>query len=154
MIESIRAFFQRNVEASGREDDEAASRKRLQLAACALLLELAHADDEISEEEREHVERAVVRHFDVTEDEAGELLKLAERERREAVDLFQFARLIAASYDESQRLLLAEVMWGVVHADGRLSPHESSLMHKLSRLLDLRPGFLAEAKRRALGAGR
>lgn len=152
MLQSIRSFFSRNVETAPETPPaEGGADRRLQIAACALLLELAHADNEFSGEERTHIEQALVRHFALDEVTARELMELADAERREAVDLFQFARLIVTHYDEGQRMLLAEVMWGVVHADGDLSRHEHYLMQKLSSLLELRPGFLSEAKKRALG---
>ena len=121
----------------------------LHIAACAVLLELAHADDEFTVEERAHIEEALGRHFNLPEDDVRTLIDLAERQRREATDLFQFTSVINQSYDEGQRMALAEVLWRVVFADGKLSEHENYLMRKLSNLLDLRPGYLAEARRRA-----
>ena len=61
----------------------------------------------------------------------------------EAVDLHQFTSLIIRHYDEGQRYVLAELLWRVVLADGELSRHEDTLLIKLGRLLDLRPGYLA-----------
>jgi uncharacterized tellurite resistance protein B-like protein len=150
MLESIKAFFNRSVQPT-EAVDENQQREKIQVAACALMLELAHADDEFSPEERKHIEGAMIRHFDLSADAARELMSRAEQARSKSVDLFQFANLIAEHYDESQKLLLAEVMWGLVHSDGKLSGHEDYLMHKLSHLLGLRPGYLAEAKKRALG---
>jgi uncharacterized tellurite resistance protein B-like protein len=46
-------------------------------------------------------------------------------------------------------MVLAEVLWGIVYADGQLSSHETYLMRKLGNLLDLRPGYLSEARKRA-----
>ena len=54
-----------------------------------------------------------------------------------------------AQYDEGQRMVLAELMWRVIGADGRLSEHETQLARKLAHLLDLKPGYLSEARRRA-----
>ncbi len=81
-----------------------------------------------------------------------DLIVLAERERRTAVDLYQFTALVNRHYDQGQRMVLAELMWRVVYADGQLQKHERYLMHKLSSLLELRPGFLAEARDRAMHA--
>ncbi len=44
-------------------------------------------------------------------------------------------------------------MWRLVYSDGRLAKHESYLMRKVSNLLDLQPGYLAEARKRAVGDG-
>jgi uncharacterized tellurite resistance protein B-like protein len=121
------------------------------VAACALLLELAHADDEFSDSERHHVEAVVRRHLALDEDTAQRLIDLADEERRAAIDLFQFTSLIRDSYDLGQKTLLAEIMWGVVLADGRIERHESYLLRKIANLLDLKPGYLAEARKRVSG---
>jgi uncharacterized tellurite resistance protein B-like protein len=121
----------------------------IQLAACALLLELAHADDEFSPAERAHIESALRRHFGLDETTARELMELAQAERQEAIDHYQFARTITQHYDLGQKMVLAEVMWGVILADGDISRHESYLVRKLANLLDLAPAYLAQARRAA-----
>jgi uncharacterized tellurite resistance protein B-like protein len=124
---------------------------KVQLAACALLLELAHADGEFSPSEQEHIERTVLRHFALDEATSAELLRLAEEERRRSLDHFQFTRLIAEQYDLGQKMVLAEVMWGVILADGKLSDHEAHLVRKMASLMQLEPAYLSQAKRAAAG---
>ena len=48
-------------------------------------------------------------------------------------------------------MVLAELLWRVVYADGELSRHEDYLARKIANLLDLRPGYLSEARNRARG---
>jgi uncharacterized tellurite resistance protein B-like protein len=156
MLGSIKAFFDKHLapsqspDASGSVSDHAPEQHRLALAACALLLELAHADDEFTDDEREHIQDAMVRHFALPQDQVDHLIELAEQARQRSSDLYQFTSLITRSYTEGQRMVLAEVMWRLVYADGELAKRESYLMQKLSHLLELRPGYLAEAKKRAL----
>jgi uncharacterized tellurite resistance protein B-like protein len=121
----------------------------VQIAAAALLLELAHADGEFSEAERAHIERALGRHLSLDEATTRELLTLAEVERRQSIDHFQFTRLIADQYDLGQKMVLAEVMWAVILADGTIGHHEAYLVRKIAHLLQLEPGYLAEARRAA-----
>jgi uncharacterized tellurite resistance protein B-like protein len=45
-------------------------------------------------------------------------------------------------------MVLAEAMWGIVLADGELANREDYLMRKISHLIGLKSGYLAEAKRR------
>lgn len=156
MLDGIRRFVaeHRLGGASAPEPDTApakASPSRVQLAACALLLELAHADGEFAPEEREHIERTLVRHFGLDESTGAELLRLAEAERAQSLDHFQFTRLIVAEYDLGQKMLLAEIMWGVILADGRLSDHETHLVRKMASLMELEPAYLAQARRSAAG---
>jgi uncharacterized tellurite resistance protein B-like protein len=153
MLEAIRRFVRERL---GADDSKAApggtqSPNRVQLAASALLLELAHADDEFSPEERQHIEGTLQRHFGLDEASGAELLRLAEAERAESLDQFQFTRLVAAEYTVAQKMVLAEVMWGVILADGRLSDHETHLVRKMASLMDLEPAYLAEARRAAAG---
>lgn len=147
MLDSIRAFVMQKVlrpaapSPSGPEG--------VQLAACALLLELAHADGEFSPPERRHIEGALERHFNLDEATARELITLADAARAEAVDQFQFTKLITEQYDVGQRMVLAEVMWGVILADGEIADHEAYLVRKLAHLLQLEPAYLAQARRAA-----
>ena len=155
MLEHIRKIFDRHLAPRESADPPASEpqpdRDRLAVAACALLLELAWADDEFTADERRHVVEVLQRHFDVPPEAVADLIEAADAERRGAVDLYQFTSLINQSYDEGQRMVLAEVMWGLVYADQELAAHESYLLRKISTLLDLRPGYLAAARRRALG---
>lgn len=147
MIESIKHFFMANM-AELDTDGDGALPADLRLAACALLLELAYADDEFTVAEREHLEGAVRRQFGLDEEQAMELLELAEKQRTDAVDLWTFTNLVAEHYSLGQKMVLAEAMWGLVFSDGELASREDYLMRKISGLLRLEPGYLAEARKR------
>lgn len=152
MLDAIKQFVARRIThaESGLQPPESQSGPgAIQLAACALLLELAHADDEFSPAERAHIESALRRHFGLDGPTARELMELAQAERQEAIDHYQFARTITQHYDLGQKMVLAEVMWGVILADGEISRHESYLVRKLANLLDLAPAYLAQARRAA-----
>lgn len=147
MMESIRKFFLANMaEPETKEDDSLPA--DLRLAACALLLELAYADDEFTEAEKDHLSAAVRRQFGLDQEQAAELIALAEQQRAEAVDLWTFTNLVAEHYSLGQKMVLAEAMWGLVYSDGELASREDYLMRKISGLLRLEPGYLAEAKKR------
>lgn len=125
------------------------ARQRLHVAACALLLEIAYADDYFSDAERTHICAVMQRHFNLDEETAESLIELAEAERARAIDLYQFTALIRDSYDLGQKSLLAEIMWGLVLADGAVQRHEGYMLRKIANLLDLEPGYLSTARKRA-----
>ena len=118
----------------------------LHLAACVLLLDVAHADGEFSDEERKHIEGVLERHFSLPPEAGRALMELADKERRNAVDHFKFTRQLQSNYDTGQKMVLAEIMWGVVLADGQVAEHEHYLTRKISNLLELEPGYLSAAK--------
>jgi uncharacterized tellurite resistance protein B-like protein len=102
-----------------------------------------------SPEERAHLEQVLERHFSLPATSGQRLIELAERERRGSIDHFQFTRVLNERYDVGQKMVLAEVMWGLVLADGQIAEHEHYLTRKIANLLELEPGYLSTAKARA-----
>ena len=148
MLDKIKSFFFREMSPPDDDSEAGASAEELRIAGCALLLEVAYADDFFSPEERKHLRNLVKRHFGLPKAAADELITLAEDERRNSVDLWGFTTLIRENYSLGQKLVLAEAMWGLVLADGELANREDYLMRKISGLLGLKPGYLSEARKR------
>jgi uncharacterized tellurite resistance protein B-like protein len=151
MLSSIKSFFHSSMFSDS--PSPAVRNRDTRLAACALLLELAHADDDFAEQERAHLRSAVQCQFGLDEGQSEELLSLAEKERVEAVDLWQFTSLIREHYSKGQKMVLIEVMWGLLYADGELATREEQLMRKICNLLDIEPGYLAQIRKRAEDGG-
>ena len=154
MLDRIRSFFNDKMEPPeevGAETHGGTVPPALQVAACALLLEIAYADEEFADSERAHLESAMRRHFGLDDDTARQLIEFADKERRRQIDYHQFTRLISQNYNPAQKMVLLEAMWGLVFADGEVAKHETMLMRKLSHLLDVKPAFLSEAKKKAAG---
>jgi uncharacterized tellurite resistance protein B-like protein len=120
----------------------------VRVAACAILLELANVDGEFSDTERQRILDILQRHFGVDADGAAALMAEAASASKDAVDDFVFTRQVVRDYDLAQRMVLAELMWQVVLADGSIDGQESYLMRKLANLLQLEPAFLSEARKR------
>ncbi|GMR13231.1 MAG: TerB family tellurite resistance protein [Gemmatimonadota bacterium] len=146
MRDAIKSFFGSSMAPDPQQ--EAVPEQDIRLAACALLLELAHADDEFTDDEAQHLEGAIGRQYGLDRDQAVELIALAEKERVAAVDLWQFTKLIKESYSLGQKMVLVEVMWGLVYSDGELSSREEYVMRKVCKLLDIAPGYLADVRKR------
>ena len=151
MIDAIRSFLSGRPKA---EESQGAAHglDPLHLAACALLLEVAYADGEFTGTERAHLENAIERHFGLAPHDGARLLEIAEQERQRAVDHFRFTSVLQSGYNLGQKMVLAEVMWGLVISDGKIAEREDALTRKISRLLELQPGYLATAKEAAARA--
>ena len=132
MIDAIKDFFNTAM-LPAVEDETSTIDEDVRLAACALLLEVAYADDDFSDQERQHLESELGRRFGLEAKDTDRLLTLAQEEREDAVDLWQFTRLITE------------------HSDGTLQDREVYFMRKICNLLRLEPGYLAQARQRFLG---
>ena len=152
MLDTIRAIFtgQRPAPPSeapaGADESNESGANPLHVAACALLLDIAWADGEFSASERAHLEEVFSRHFGLAAEERERILALAEERRRRSVDHFEFTSVLHRDYDIGQKMVLAEVMWGLALADGQIADHEHYLTRKIANLLDLEPGYLSSAK--------
>jgi uncharacterized tellurite resistance protein B-like protein len=146
LLDAIKSFFGTSM--APESPDEEIDESDVRLAACALLIEIAYADDDFTSDERQHLLSAIRRQYGLDEERAEELIRLAEQARANAVDLWQFTKLIKSTYSLGQKVVLLEVMWGLVYSDGELSSHEESLMRRVCHLLDVAPGYLSDVKKR------
>ena len=149
MLNHIRAFFDRYLSAdapSARDPDQSA-----RCAAAALLLEMAHMDDKVTESQQAAILTAVREHFGLTPEQAEELIECADEEREQATDYHQFTSLINAHCDPEQKATLVEQLWRVAYANEELCKHEEYLVRKVANLLHVPHGAFIAAKLRVIG---
>src|SRR5687768_7182205 len=146
MLDALRALFSGQAAPPGNTPAPTPDVDPLHLAACALLLEIAWADGEFSAPERAHLEGALARHFKPPGEEGARLLAVADEARRNSVDHYRFTSVLRKAYDTGQKMVIAEVIWGLALADGEIAEHEHYLTRKIANLLDLEPGYLSAAK--------
>jgi uncharacterized tellurite resistance protein B-like protein len=119
------------------------------MATCAVLLEAAMADNDLSEEERDHIEHALEALYGINPADIEELIAMALEERKESIDLFQFTHLINQRYDREEKVNLLDHIWRVILSDGTLDQFEDYLARQLRPLLRLDHRDWVEAKQRA-----
>lgn len=145
MLEKIARLLNPGPDATGKRE-----RERIQVATCALLLEMAQADKSLHELEEKVVHDLLAAKFDLTEDAARELIEYAQQEREESVDLFRFARVINEHFSIDEKHEVMEALWRIVYADGVLDKHEDALARQLTALLRISPKKSIELKLRVL----
>lgn len=146
LLDAIRSFLSKTTPVDAPTGGSGVAADAVHVAACALLLDIAYADGEFTVAERTHLEGVLARHFSLSPEDGRALIALCESERKKAVDHFQFTRVLRENYDLGQKMVLAEIMWGLVLADGEVADHEHYLTRKIANLLELEPGYLSTAK--------
>lgn len=148
MLKSILKTLQGDSSAALKQHGEQG--RELQIATCALLLEIAHADDEFLPEEEQKIEMLMRKHFSLPEDVFREIKDLSEKKRTESIDLWHLTKTIKEHYSWEQKEKIIEMIWGIIYTDGTLNEHEDYLAHKLAALLDLDHRALIDAKVKVL----
>ena len=78
------------------------------------------------------------------------MLQKAIKDRNNSKSLFYYTSKINKDYSEEKKILLLEILWEIVLADGKLHDYESSLLRRLSGLLYISDIKSGNARKRAL----
>lgn len=110
---------------------------RVKIGTCVVLLEVAAADDELSEPEIVKIVALLKHRFDLEDEDAKELIAISKEERSKAVDLWKFTNMLNEALTIEQKYQVAEMAWSVIFSDRTLDKFEDHLAHKLISLLNL-----------------
>ena len=125
------------------------NKERTRIAASVILLEAAYADHECTDDELEHVVDSLSSDFALSRKHVEELLELADSERTQAVDLFEFTNHINNEFSRKEKIAVLEAVWRIIYVDGQLEKHEDHFARKLTHLLRLSHKEMIDAKLKA-----
>ena len=136
MLDKLRQFISDVISPAGethRHFDETDYR----LAATALLIHVISLDGAPSEAEMKKLHSLLEYRFQLDHGTADQLIADATLVEGEAVDLYHFTSIIMRSVNEQGRLRIIEMMWELVHADGRVSEFEENVVWRAADLLGI-----------------
>jgi len=148
MIVKIRRFFEQYiiVTESISEDE---LEHQLQLACAALMIEVLYADYSVDQSEIDTLRKTLQGNFGLNIDEAENLIQLAEEERAQATDYYQFTSLINEFYTQQQKRELVTRLWQMAYADHTVHKLEEHLVRRLADLLHVPHSAFIQSKHRA-----
>jgi len=132
----------------GHGGDAGGRDRRITIAACVLLIEMAGADDDFAASEVDRIRDILTRDLAVPPEDVEAILGVAGEEREGAMDLWTYTNVINRSYGKAEKLKLIEMIWEIAYSDGRLDQYEDHLVHKLANLLHVSHSELIAAKLR------
>jgi uncharacterized tellurite resistance protein B-like protein len=144
MFETIKKFF--NDQMNLPETDDHPDPKKIAIATCALFLEMAHADSEFSDQEKTDIIDILKHQFDLSDEDADIMIRHAEKQRKDNLDLWQFTNLINQNYSRTDKLRVIETLWRIIYIDGKVDKHEEYLIRRLTNLLNLDHQDMISAK--------
>ena len=116
------------------------------LATAAVLLDIAYADGSFSPAEDGNATAFLKRTFELSEEDARELIEAADEIRANTIDHFAMTNFIRKNSTLAQRIDIVKTMWRMAYADGTLSEYEGYLVRKLADLLGLEHHVMIDAK--------
>lgn len=135
MIKYLKDLFIAN---SGSEEQiQSSNEHKLQIAACALLIEIANADDDFSEEEKTRIVEVMTNKFDLTEEEVNNIISRSEEEIKDSVSIYEFTDVLNKNINNDEKYILIKYLWHIAFADGNLDNYEDHFIKKISNNLHM-----------------
>lgn len=111
--------------------------KQLQIATCALMIEVANSDDEFSKEEKSFISKTMKQEFRLDDNLVRELINLSEQKIDESISLYEFTDIINKTYSKDEKLIILKNLWRLVFADEKLDKYEEYYIRTISNNLHL-----------------
>ncbi len=128
MLDRLKSLLQRDGGADSVHEDTAP------MAAAMLLLEVAWADQNISDAEMQATRDAIQTMFGLTAEQVQALVDRAKSEHGAAISMYPFTRAVNASLSMDEKRTLIELLWRLAGADDGVDLHEE---HTIRRIADL-----------------
>jgi len=148
MIVKIRRFFEQYIIVTDSISEDELEHQ-LQLACAALMIEVLYADYSVDQSEIDTLRKALQENFELKKEEADKLIQLAEEERSQATDYYQFTSLINEFYTQQQKRELVTRLWQMAYADHTVHKFEEHLVRRLADLLHVPHSAFMQSKHRA-----
>ena len=130
MFERLKSLLQQSSPGSSVAPEQAAP-----MAAAMLLLEVAWADQNISEAELEATREAIQSMFGLTHDQVQALVQQAKSEHDAAISMYPFTRSVNEALSMEEKRQLIELLWRLAGADSNVDVHEEYTIRRIADLL-------------------
>ena len=104
-------------------------------ACAALLVEIAFADKDFDDTEKDSLRETLVKTYSLNEEEIEEIIQDADRSVEESTSLYGYTRIVNDEFNYEDKLNLIRNLWKVAYADGNLDKYEEHLLRKISDLI-------------------
>ncbi len=143
MINLLKNFFE------NKEIDQNSEDSNLELL-CGLMIEAANSDGDIGADETKKIRETLINIFKENPDDVDSVLEQSIKNSNNSKSLYYYSSKINKNYSEEKKILLIEILWEIVLADGQVHDYESSLLRRLSGLLYISDINSGNARKRAL----
>ena len=143
MINLLKNFFE------NKEIDQNSEDSNLELLS-GLMIEAANSDGDIGADEIKKIRETLINIFKENPEEVDSVLEQSIKNSNNSKSLYYYSSKINKNYSDEKKILLIEILWEIVLADGQVHDYESSIIRRLSGLLYISDINSGNARKRAL----
>jgi uncharacterized tellurite resistance protein B-like protein len=149
MLEYLRKIFADNQTAINQNPVNSSSERRnqkIEIAACALFIEIAKADGQFTDEERKFIISEMKSTFSLDDRYVNDLILLAEQRVKESVSLYEFSGVINTTFTFKEKIELIESLWKLIYKDEKLNQYEDHLIKRIAATINVEHKQIINAK--------
>ena len=146
MIKYLKELFSLPSEKELAEGLKVNEEKKLQVATCALLVEMAKADSEFTDDERKKIISVMKKTFNLDKEYVDELIELSEESIKKSVSIYEFTTTINENFSQDEKFELLKNLWRLIYVDETLNMHEDHLIKKIGNTLNMEHRDVIAAK--------
>ncbi|OGU54307.1 MAG: hypothetical protein A2V66_14025 [Ignavibacteria bacterium RBG_13_36_8] len=146
MLGYLKDLLQENKKSINSQNKPFENEKHIQIATCALFLEIANSDDEFTNEERKKIYSIMKNTFDLSSESVLELIKLSEEQVEKSVSLYEFTEIINKNFSENMKYEVLKNLWRLIFVDKKIEAYEEYFIRKISTNMHLPHKDLIAAK--------
>jgi len=120
--------------------------KQLQVATAAIFIEMAKADGDFSDEEREQIVKSLKDRFGLEDDYVNDLIELSNAELKDSVSLYEFSGIINERFTFEDKFELLKNLWRLIYTDKTLDKYEDHLIKLIGGMLQMEHRQIINAK--------
>jgi uncharacterized tellurite resistance protein B-like protein len=149
MLEYLRKIFadnQTSINQNPINSTSGSKNQKIEIAACALFIEIAKADGEFTDEERKFIISEMKSTFNLNDDYVNDLILLAEQRVKESVSLYEFTGVINTTFTFEEKIELIESLWKLIYKDEKLNQYEDHLIKRIAATINIEHKQIINAK--------
>jgi uncharacterized tellurite resistance protein B-like protein len=149
MLDYLRKILSPEVEAPDyipETRNSKSEKRKLEIATCALFVEMAKADGEFTEDERNKIIKVMKETFELEDEYVNDLIELSEQKIKESISLYEFTSIINEKYSNEDKFELIKNLWKLIYIDKTLNMYEDHLVKKIGTMLNLDHKRIIDAK--------
>ena len=148
MFDHLRKIFggDASPQIEDRNMEDNSEKKKLQIATCAIFLEMAKSDDNCTEEESKQIVSVMQKTFNLEKEYVDELIELSKSRLVQSISIYEFTGIINTNFTPDEKFELMKNLWRLIYTDQKLDKYEDQLVKKLGKMLHLEHKDVIAAK--------
>ena len=129
---------------------------KVEVATCALFIELAKSDGEFSQEERDLIIIQMKNLFSLEKKYIDDLILLAEEKVKQSISIYEFTGIINKSFSQEEKIELLENLWKLIYRDEKLTAYEDHMIKRIGATMNIEHKQIINSKlwvKQQLGIG-